>query len=377
MAEIELSEQAAGLVELMFEAPASPRGWERVLDALESALSPGAVPMLLGPVVPDEPPYFLGPGIPLRALSYDDLQPPEEHPPAEQVGVGTVFPIPPASEGFARTRLYRNVLGKEGFAPGPGFCVVLERDARQLVGGLMVLSRDSAWRPTERDRELLALLAPYLIRSVTVGLRLNERRSSIDALLGIFDSLVLGVVLLDAQGNVTFANQSAAELLGVGAGLAPADREHSAERRKRTEAMRALLRRETTSPCGALSFPHPEDGRPLYITTTPLAWKGSSARPDARFATALFIGDPGGEGTGVASALRQLYGLTPAEERVALALAAGLTVAECAKRLGIRVSTARSVLRTVFEKTETNRQPSLVRVVLTAVGQVRSEAPRG
>ena len=32
-------------------------------------------------------------------------------------------------------------------------------------------------------------------------MRLNERRSGIDALLGVFDALVLGVVLLDAQGE--------------------------------------------------------------------------------------------------------------------------------------------------------------------------------
>ena len=100
-------------------------------------------------------------------------------------------------------------------------------------------------------------------------------------------------------------------------------------------------------------------------------------RPDAHFATALFLGDPDGAAPGTANALGLLYGLTPAEERLALALASGRTLAESARQLGVRLSTARGVLRAVFEKTSTNRQANLVRLVLTAVGQVRHESPRG
>lgn len=378
MQESDLFERAAGLVEIMFEAPGDPRAWERLLAALARSLSKGAVPMMLGPVTDDDsPPFLLGHGIPMRRLSHADLQPDEDHPPPERAMVGRIFEIPPASDAFARTRLFQNVFAKEGLAPGPGLLAVLARGARPITGGLMVLSRDPSWAPTDEDRALLEMLAPYLIRGVMLGLRLNERRSSIDALLGVFDSLVLGVVLLDACGNVSFANQSAADLLGTSPGLARPGRAHAAEQRKRTEALRALIRREMGGTTGALSYPHPDDGRPLYITSTPLSWSGVNVLPDARFATALFLGDPGGAAPEAANALRRLYGLTPAEERLALALASGKTLAESARALGIRLSTARGVLRAVFEKTETNRQASLVRLVLTAVGQVRQEPPRG
>ena len=372
-----LYEKAAALVERMFDAPANPRAWERFLVALGEALSPGAVALLVGPVGTEGPPFLLGPEIELRRLSLADLQPHQDHPSEERARVGQVFVIPPDNAAFAATNLYRNVLAKEGFAPGPGFVLVLSRDPRELTGGVMVLSRDPSWRPSDEDRELLELLAPYLIRGIVVGLQLNERRSSVEALLALFDSLVLGVVLLDADANVTFANQSAADLLDTHAGLTRSDRAGAAEQRKRTDALRALIRRETGAGSGALSYPHPADGRPLYIASTPLSWGEGDALPDARFATALFIGDPGGAPIGAPPALGPLYGLTPAEERLALALASGLTLAESAKQLGIRVSTARGVLRAVFEKTGTNRQAALVRLILTAVGQVRPEAPRG
>ena len=377
MPNTDLYERAAGLLELLFESPSDPRAWERLLAALCRSLSKGAVPLLVGPVTAEGPPFLLGHGITLRRLSTADLQPDKDHPPPDQVKIGSIYEIPRANPNFERTHLYQNVLSKEGLAPGPGILAVLARDARQLTGGLMLLSRDPSWSPTAEDRALLELLTPYVIRSVILGIRLNERRSTIEALLGVFDSLVLGVVLLDTQGNVSFANQSAADLLGTTAGLTRGGRGHAAEQRKRTEALRALIRREMGGSTGALSYPHPEDGRPLYITSTPLSWAAANVLPDARFATALFLGDPGGTAPGAANALRLLYGLTPAEERLALALAAGRTLAESGRHLGIRLSTARGVLRAVFEKTGTNRQASLVRLVLTAVGQVRREPPRG
>jgi DNA-binding CsgD family transcriptional regulator len=119
------------------------------------------------------------------------------------------------------------------------------------------------------------------------------------------------------------------------------------------------------------------DGRPLHIVSTPLRRIGAGDLPDARFATALFFGDPGIAAAGSEHALADLYDLTPAEERLALRLASGETLAEAAAQLGIRTSTARGALHSVFEKTGTHRQASLVRLVLTLVGQVRPEAPRG
>ena len=71
-----------------------------------------------------------------------------------------------------------------------------------------------------------------------------------------------------------------------------------------------------------------------------------------------------------------LYGLTPAEERLASLLAAGETLAEAAEKLSIRMSTARGVLKAVFAKTGTQRQASLVNLVLAAPGQLRRSPSR-
>lgn len=59
-----------------------------------------------------------------------------------------------------------------------------------------------------------------------------------------------------------------------------------------------------------------------------------------------------------------LYGLTPAETRVTRHLLRGYTLKEAAKKLGIAVTTVRSHLKVVFEKTGTSRQSELIRCVL-------------
>lgn len=62
--------------------------------------------------------------------------------------------------------------------------------------------------------------------------------------------------------------------------------------------------------------------------------------------------------------LAQSFRLTPAEVRLCLALAEGLTLTEAAERLGITRATVRDRLKTVFHKTGTNRQAELVSLLI-------------
>jgi len=59
-------------------------------------------------------------------------------------------------------------------------------------------------------------------------------------------------------------------------------------------------------------------------------------------------------------AIRDAFSLTDRETDVALMLANGLSPAEIARQLRIQVDTARDHLKSIFEKTETNRQAELV-----------------
>jgi DNA-binding NarL/FixJ family response regulator len=62
----------------------------------------------------------------------------------------------------------------------------------------------------------------------------------------------------------------------------------------------------------------------------------------------------------------QLYGLTPAEARLAFLLAAGENVKGAAEKLRLAQSTLRSQLKCIFTKTHTSRQSEILRVLLLA-----------
>lgn len=61
--------------------------------------------------------------------------------------------------------------------------------------------------------------------------------------------------------------------------------------------------------------------------------------------------------------LRALFGLTPAEARLAQLLASGDTLEEVAEKLAIKLSTARSQLSVIFSKSDIRRQTKLVAIL--------------
>jgi DNA-binding CsgD family transcriptional regulator len=66
--------------------------------------------------------------------------------------------------------------------------------------------------------------------------------------------------------------------------------------------------------------------------------------------------------------LRQLYGFTATEARLANHLMEGLSLEECCAAMGIRRTTARMHLRNIFAKTGVRRQGELVSLLLKSIG---------
>jgi DNA-binding CsgD family transcriptional regulator len=67
--------------------------------------------------------------------------------------------------------------------------------------------------------------------------------------------------------------------------------------------------------------------------------------------------------------LQSCFALTPAQARLATLLFNGKTVKEAARDLGITEGTARQYLKTVFQKTGTNRQIDLIRAIEGALAR--------
>ncbi len=61
-----------------------------------------------------------------------------------------------------------------------------------------------------------------------------------------------------------------------------------------------------------------------------------------------------------AAVLKLIYGLSPAEAKIAQGISRGDSLEEVAARAGVRITTARTQLASIFEKTNTRRQAKLV-----------------
>jgi DNA-binding CsgD family transcriptional regulator len=68
------------------------------------------------------------------------------------------------------------------------------------------------------------------------------------------------------------------------------------------------------------------------------------------------------------SLLAAAFDLTPAECRVAHFLAEGMSPKEIAARVGVQHDTVRKQLQSIYQKTSTNRQPDLIRLLLHLPG---------
>lgn len=366
--------RALRLLEFLYGAPENPAEWLRFLEALRDEISPYCIALFAAQPHATRPGLLAGSGIGItRAQLGEFLRPSGAHPSAAELPTGSLIEL--AADGpFQRSLLFHEVLGPAGVLPGPGFLIVNERTEQHVMAATIVLPRSPLWKPRADDRALLARLAPHMTIARRLHVQLNERARNAEALISAFDRLVVGVVFVDENERVSYANRSAADLLGVAPGFTDPATLASPVPDERTRAWRRILKNPSSEERSAMVFTHPDDGRPLQMLATRFVWTEAEGAAAARFGRAMFIGDPKWRSGDPASILNDLFGLTPSESKLALLLVADCSVEEAAGLLGITLATARGVLKSIFAKTGTNRQASLVRLLLSGPpGQVRGE----
>lgn len=125
--------------------------------------------------------------------------------------------------------------------------------------------------------------------------------------------------------------------------------------------------------CALRASRTPGSGPALAIFVSAIAWGDTAS--NARAAALVVVNEPDelcGRAAMPTGALAELFDLTPAQSRVALALCAGRSLSEHAALEGISVHTARTQLKRVQEKTETHSQAELVSLLLRSSTLVTS-----
>lgn len=200
---------------------------------------------------------------------------------------------------------------------------------------------------------------------------LNERSARrVDALASALDQSDVGVLLLDRRARIVFENREATTLLDARDGIRRRNRTLGASSLADAVQLQVAINHvlacgeDSDSPddCATVVALHREGGRrPLLVSAT-----AAHGEIGGEVAVMVSLFDPEHDLRPLMEPACTLYGLSPAETRLACLIAHGESLADAAKALRIREHTARSYLKQIFIKTDTNRQADLVRLMLTS-----------
>lgn len=261
-----------------------------------------------------------------------------------------------------RTEIYNDYLHVRGLHEGLRLSLWVDDHE---IHDISILRPWSGGAFGARDIAVGTMLLPHLRRAAMVARRLRDidfrRETSEGAGLG-----AISVFAFDAAGRPFWFNPTAERLLAEGSLLkrSPDGLEGptpAATREIRDAVGRAVARGVAVRGAGVVAL-RPLDGAPaqslmVLPASNPLDW--TLSRPPA--AIALLRGPLGARMS--KAALRRIYPLTEAEADLALELAAGRSIGDVALRSGRSRNTLRTHLARLMEKTKTNKQSELVKVL--------------
>jgi DNA-binding CsgD family transcriptional regulator len=186
--------------------------------------------------------------------------------------------------------------------------------------------------------------------------------SRIDVIVDTLGFLDCGWAILDRRLKVLHLNARIREFIGKG--LIIVDRQLSsfcrADQERLTNYLRSIF-------CGSLSatgadptFVHlpRRDQLPLIVRAHCVSRSLPDENPDAL--GIVLVTDPEHSPFPKQSLLQVALGLSNSEARIAAALINGVSLVQAADRVGVSHETARSHLKSIFAKTNTNRQGELI-----------------
>jgi len=225
------------------------------------------------------------------------------------------------------------------------------------------LSASKARRKADQTlTRLLPMLGPFFSLWASRARSLAGNQGLKTAL----NSSAVATVLVDPDGFHVFINDAAERLIACNDGLFRKGRQLTGRRVADTIRLQSAIEhvvhgadpRQDGTPVVALSR---ESGRSLLAVVI----SANQPRPEpGAIAAIVRIFDPEENMGKLLEPVCRLYGMTVVEGRLASLLAQGTAFADAARAMRVQEQTARSYLKQIFAKTDTNRQSELVGLML-------------
>ena len=245
------------------------------------------------------------------------------------------------------------------------------QDDQLLVLGVQRVRRRGVYEPVARAQ--FQRIWQHLVQAMRLQQQLHLGQQAVRLAAAMLDALPSALLLVEADGRIALRNAAAARRLAQpGSGLRERRGQLSLAAVAEGRRLAAALARIAVPRPGAedwgetIQVPRPDGGLPLMLRVAPLSTEQRQAPPwsglglGARPLALVLVSDPLAPRPELVRQAAALFGLTPAEARLAQALLEDVTVEDYAARQGVRVSTVRTQLQALLRKTGTERQASLL-----------------
>jgi DNA-binding CsgD family transcriptional regulator len=357
----------------IYEAAADPALWARALDTIGDRF--GGSPLIIWLQELPQKPFFsaisrLDPA--LQPVFFDRYATPETNPaipflmktaPGEPVDFVARMG---GNSAFQRTSIYADL-----FIPQRIWsrcCAAIFREDG-LVAPLVLQGPAGCAALTGTEYDELSFLLRHIKRSLRVTTRLLRMEAGTTPFVAALNRIKIALAFADATGRVRFLNRAAERIILAQDGLA-IQAGHLVARNNIERALLDRLIAAAASPQrrggGTMAISRPS-GEPRYcIEVSHMPLQALADQPLS--GAIIFITDPATPDHQSGEVLMQIYRLTQAEARVALAVAKGDGIGAAAEALGVSSNTLKTLLQRIFAKTGTRRQSELAALVARLFG---------
>lgn len=230
----------------------------------------------------------------------------------------------------------------------------------------------------ETDRARLKLVLPHISRSLGVLQRLRSAELTVATSLAALDRLPSGILLLDAFGEVVFANRVAQHMLEDGDGLhlprmcpvtsfGDLGTNGTSDSHSIRLAINATLNRDAYAASHfsqSIKVPRPSGKAGYSLQVSALGGHNEFAGGKNTYAAIVFIDDDARKVDVDPLALQRAYGLTSTEATVAITLLEFVAAKGVGNVLGMSPHTVRTHIRAIYAKFGVDTRTRFVKLML-------------
>lgn len=280
----------------------------------------------------------------------------------QPIAVADLMPYPE----FVETRFYQEWVRPQQLVDFVS--AVLDKSATGVaMFGVFRHERDGIVDDDTRHR--MRLIVPHIRRAVLIGRMFDLKAAEAATFADTLDGLSAGMCLVDASGRMVHANAAAYAILGAGDILRVVGGRLVACNASVNQTLQETFAAagQGDSVVGTMGIAIPllgKDGERYVAHVLPLT-SGARRRAGRTYTAvaALFVRKAALAAPSAFEIIGKTFNLTPSELRVLLAIVEVGGVPEVADALGIAVSTVKTHLGRLFEKTGALRQADLVKLV--------------